>query len=249
MSQTEQRSTNKQYLSIVQGSLRQSVPKGTEGAIEREWEAGGNKGIKHEIAFSAIKGFIKDVSFFDGESNGRKFQNLNIVLDENENGKQPVISVGVGTRYASDILKKLPSIDFDKEVHIRPYAFTPEGEDKTVTGVEIMQPDRIGKFVYKVDSHFHSKDGGGKTIVKNGFPVPEGDTKEYTQDDWKVFYLQVRRFLVNYTKEHICPRFADDAAPTGVTRATAEDREEPGEETPSGIGYGPDDINPDDIPF
>jgi hypothetical protein len=108
--------------------------------------------------------------------------------------------------------------------------------------VEITQPGRDGKFTHKLDSYFHAKDGAGKTIVKNGFPQPEGDTRDYTQDDWKVFYLQVRRFLVNYTKEHVCPRFTEAPKPQ-------QEREEPGEETPSGIGYPVDDINPDDIPF
>jgi len=114
MSKTETGSTNKQYLSIVQGSLRQSVPEGTPDAVRREWEAGGDKGVKHEIVFKAITGIITDVNFFDGESNGRKFTNLNIVLDENESGKKPVISVGIGTRYASDILKKLPNVNIGR---------------------------------------------------------------------------------------------------------------------------------------
>jgi hypothetical protein len=240
MSQTEKPNSNKQYLSIVQGSLRQSVPEGTAEAVRREWEAGGDKGVKHEIVFKAITGLITDVNFYDGESNGRKFTNLNIVLDENENGKKPVISVGVSTRYASDILKKLPGVNFDEEVRIRPYAFIPEGEEKTVTGVEITQKDRSGNFTRKVDSHFHSKGGDGKTLVKNGFPKPDGDTREYTSDDWQAFYVQVRRFLVNYTKEQICPRFKD--APKA--QPAADD-----EPSASGIEYPKDEINPDDIPF
>ena len=56
MSKTETSSSNKQYLSIVQGSLRQSVPEGTPEAVRREWEAGGDKGVKHEIVFKAITG-------------------------------------------------------------------------------------------------------------------------------------------------------------------------------------------------
>src|SRR5580704_9060198 len=114
MSKPEHDTSNKQYLSIVQGSLRQSVPEGTPEAVRREWEAGGDKGVKHEIVFKAITGRITNVYFYDGESGGRKFQNLNVVLDENEHGKQPVISVGVGTRYASDIMKKLPQVDFER---------------------------------------------------------------------------------------------------------------------------------------
>jgi hypothetical protein len=239
MSKTETSSSDKQYLSIVQGSLRQSVPEGTPDSVRREWEAGGDKGVKHEIVFKAITGIITDVNFYDGESNGRKFTNLNIVLDENESGKKPVISVGVSTRYASDILKKLPGVDFAQEVRIRPYAFIPEGEDKTVTGVEITQKDRSGNFTRKADSFFHAKAGDGKTIVKNGFPKPDGDTRDYTSDDWQAFYVQVRRFLVNYTKEHVCPKFAD-------TSKAAPTHNEPSH---SGIDYPKDDINPDDIPF
>jgi hypothetical protein len=238
MSQAETKTSNKQYLSIVQGTLRQSVPEGTKDSVPREWEAGGKKGTKHEIVYNAFSGFITDVSFFDGESDGRKFTNLNIVLDENESGKKPVISVGVSTRYASDILKKLPNVDFAQEVRIRPYAFTPEGEEKTVTGVEITQKDRSGNFTRKVDSFFHAKDGAGKTIIKSGFPQPEGETRDYTQDDWKVFYLQVRRFLVNYTKEHVCPRFKD------VPKAQRTDVPAHNEAETAA-----DDINPDDIPF
>jgi hypothetical protein len=236
MSKTETSSSNKQYLSIVQGSLRQSVPEGTPEAVRREWEAGGDKGVKHEIVFKAITGIITDVNFYDGESNGRKFTNLNIVLDENESGKKPVISVGVGTRYASDILKKLPNVNFNEEVRIRPYAFTPDGEDKTVTGVEITQKDRSGEFTRKVDSFFHAKAGDGKTIIKNGFPKPEGDTRDYTSDDWNVFYVQVRRFLVNYTKEHICTRFE-------------KGQQSEKEAGASGIEYPKDEVTPDDIPF
>jgi hypothetical protein len=239
MSQAETKSSNKLYLSIVQGTLRQSVPEGTKGSVPREWEAGGKKGTKFEIVYNAFTGFITDVSFFDGESDGRKFTNLNIVLDANEDGKKPVISVGVSTRYASDILKKLPNVDFSQEVRIRPYAFTPDGEDKTVTGVEITQRDRSGEFTRKVDSFFHAKGGAGKTIVKNGFPIPEGETREYTSDDWQAFYVQVRRFLVNYTKEHVSPKFANGAK-------AAEAHDEP---ALSGIEYPKDDINPDDIPF
>jgi len=246
MSKTETSSSNKQYLSIVQGSLRQSVPEGTPDAVRREWEAGGDKGVKHELVFKAITGRITNVYFYDGESNGRKFQNLNIVLDENDQAKQPVISVGVGTRYASDIMKKLPEVDFDKEVRIRPYAFQPDGEDKTVTGVEITQPDRFGKFDKfspKVDSHFHAKAPDGKTIIKNGFPKPEGKTEDYTSDDWNLFYMQVRRFLVNYTKEHVSTRFENK--PEAKAHVDAEAADEPG----SGIEYPKDDISPDDIPF
>ena len=231
----EKSTSNSIYLSIVQGSLRQSVPEGTPDSVKRDWEAGGEKGTKFELVYKAIVGKIVGVSFFDGDAGGRKFQNLNIRLEAGENGKTPVISVGVGTRYAQDILKKLPNVNFEEEVRFRPFAFVPEGEDKTVTGVEIMQRDGRGLFEKKINSFFHKKNAQGKWESVNGFPTPEGDTSDYTSDDWDIYYKQCRRFLVQYTKERVMPKF-DEEVPASLRGRTTES------ETA-------DDISPDDIPF
>jgi hypothetical protein len=206
MSKLEQNQTDRIYLSIVQGSLRQVVPEGTPDAVVRKWEAGGQTGIKHELVHRAITGKIVGVSFYEGETGGRKFQNINLSFDADEGKKTPVISTGTGTRYCRDILKKLPNIDFNEEVKIRPFAFTPEGEDKEVIGVEILQRDGRGEFAKKIQSYFHKKDGD-KTISINGYPTPEGKTEDYTQEDWQIFGNQVKKFLVQYTREKICPKF------------------------------------------
>lgn len=211
MSKEEKGSNNNIYWSIVQGSLRTQVPENHPEVVVRHWEAGGNKGVKYERVVRALTGRIVGVTFYDGESGGKKFQNLNLILDENEEGKSPVISVGVGTRYAQDILKKLPNVDLKEEVRIEPFSFTPEGQDKVVTGVKITQQGGTGEFNTPIKSFFHKKatDESGKDKVEsiNGFPVPEGDTQFYTTDDWDIFYKQARRFLVNYTKENISPKF------------------------------------------
>lgn len=199
-------SNNNIYWSIAEGSLRTAVPETHPEVVVRHWEAGGKKGVKYERVARAMVGKIAGVNFFDGESEGRKFTNLNIVMDANAEGRTPIISIGLSSRYAQDILKKLPNVDFEEEVQIRPYSFKPEGEDKNVTGVEIMQRDGTGMFNKKVNSFFHKKEGE-KWVATNGFPVPEGDTAMYTSDDWDIFYKQTRRFLVNYTKENIAPRF------------------------------------------
>ena len=91
---------------------------------------------------------------------------------------------------------------------------------------------RSGNFTRKVDSHFHAKAGDGKTIVKNGFPQPEGETRDYTSDDWQAFYVQVRRFLVNYTKEHVCPRFENQSPKSNGAK-----------------DYPQEEVNPEDTPF
>lgn len=32
-------------------------------------------------------------------------------------------------------------------------------------------------------------------------PKPDGDTNKFSSDDWKIHFLQVRKFLINNTKE------------------------------------------------
>ena len=232
----EKRVSNKMFLSIVQGSFRQSVPKGTEGSVQRDWEVGSKSGVKHEKVFEAIVGRIVGVKFYEGESEGRKFTNLNVVLDKNEHSdKFPVISVPINGRYAGDIMKKLPRIDFKEEVRIRPFSFQPEGEDKNITGVELTQQDGTGKFVKKIKNFFFDEE---KKESINEFPVPEGDTKKYDSDDWSIFYKQATKFLMNYTKANICTKFAD------------EDTKQSDEEEKDKVDYPEEEsIRAEDIPF
>jgi len=195
---------NKIFLKIIEGSLRQSVPEGTHDAILREWQAGGQTGTVHEIVHKAAYGKIIDVSFYDGEKDGRKFKTLNITLDENEDGKTPVIGVSVCTKYAQDIMKKLPNINFDEEVRIRPFSFIPDGEEKNVVGVEITQRDKEDNFTKKVENHFIEKkttDGIEKWLPINGFPAREKTYNEQTDEEREIYKIQVRSFLIKNTEK------------------------------------------------
>lgn len=190
--------------------MRQSVPEGTPNAQKRTWQAGGKNGVKNELVYNAVVGRITDVSFYEGEHEGKKFQTLNIQLAaETEGEPSPVISAGIDTKYAADLMKKLPNVNFDEEVRIRPYSYIPNGKEKPTTGVELMERDGVtGNFTRKIDSFFDSYDEKAKKFTsQNGFPTPQGDTRDYTSDDWKIYFLTVKRFLVNYTKENITARF------------------------------------------
>jgi hypothetical protein len=271
MSKIEQEKNNNDiYLKIIDGSLRQKSQEGMPEAVRREWMAGGKSGTAYEIVHPAAFGRIVDVSFYEGEHEGKKFKTLNVTLDENEDGKNPVISVGVGTKYAQDILKKLPSVNFDEEVRIRPFSFIPDGEEKAVTGVEITQRDRDEKFTKKCDNFFIKKEKVGneeKWLPANGFPARNKPFSEQNDEEKEIYRIQVRSFLVNYTTENIVPRFSKVERPKFETaeapRAANIDRPEPIEvnpnspwnkERPSGKVMGtdmdyPDEINPEDIPL
>ncbi len=203
------RENNKIFLKIVEGSLRQETNENNPNAIKREWAVGGDKGTKFELVHEAAFGRITEVSFYDGESGGKRFQTLNISLDENDDGLIPVIGVPVGTKYAQDILKKLPNVKFGEEVRIRPYKFLPDGEDKEVVGVEITQRGSDDKFSKKVENFFVEpilKDGKETFVPSNGYPVRSKPWSEQNDAEREIYKIQVKQFLIDYTKEKIMPK-------------------------------------------
>jgi hypothetical protein len=190
------------YLSIVQGKISEKVGEGAPGAVRREWEAGGKKGVKWEKIYEDMQGFIEEVSFYEGEHDGRKFVQLQLKFDKQANGMHPVLAMGTTTKYAEDVMKKLPLIDFGMEVKIRPFNFIDPVKDKPVTGVSIYQQDGMGKFEKKIGNFFYDTEG---KKAKNGMVEPTDEEKD--NSDWEMYYKKVNRFLTKYTRENIVPKF------------------------------------------
>lgn len=204
------------YYTVIDGTFRRRVEEGTPGAVLRKYETkDGGTGEKWEMVVDNLEGLIEEVGIHDGDY-GRT---LNIKLDANAEGVNPTIQFNVETNYGEDVLKRIPNVDFSKPVRFRPYAFTGENE-KDVRGVEIKQGEEKHKnFFWDADNK----------APLNGLPVPEGDTDSFSKDDWKIHFLNVRKFLINYFIENVQPK-------VGVPKAVAD--ENPAEE-----------INPEDIPF
>jgi len=221
MSQFEKQvGANKLYLKIIEGSFRQSVPAKTEGAIIRE-----HKGKTYtEIEYPPVFGKITGVAFEQNEWEGKKFSSLVITMDENEDtGKIPVITVGVDSKYAQDLMHRLPNIKLDEDVRIRPYSFTPEGEDKEVTGIEIMQRDSAGTFTKKITSYFYKKDGE-RNVAINGFPVREMPWDEQTEEEREIYKIKRKGFLVNFIKENVISKF--ETAPKKMPESYEEEHKD-----------------------
>lgn len=176
------------FVSILgsDGTFRKVVPEGTEGAIVREYEdSKGNKGIKTELVFNEMEGKITGISFFDGD-----FGQLIKVVMTDEAGDE-TLSMDTSQAFAEDLMKKLPNIKLDQNVVFTPYAFVDEN-GKNKKGLTIKQNGE------KVDNYYYN------AVDKkpcNGFPEPEGDTKKFDKDDWKMYFIKVRKFLVKQTGE------------------------------------------------
>lgn len=205
------------YLSIISGSIRKQVSKGTDGAVIRKYETSdGKTGEKYELIYSAITGKINDISFHDSEFG--KQMSIQIV----DGGDVYNLQMSLNQAYAEDLMRKLPNVDLTKEVKLSPYDFLDDNSGKNRKGITVYQGDN------KIENYFWDNE---KREPKNGLPQPEGDKDTYDKDDWKMYYIKVRKFLEKYIQENVIPKL-----PNQLESVTDDN-------------YPKEDINPDDIPF
>lgn len=209
---------NERYLSIKSdGKFHEVVSKDTEGAILREYKLkDGTEGSKWELLYKDISNvFITNIRFEDSDFGE------NILLTLTDGDTEVVWSENTGTNFGTDLMKKLPNLDFTKVVSFKPYSFEDEnGRDKR--GVSIFQIDKIMNFFYDGEKNVH------------GFPEPQKPREDMKTTDWKIYFLTVQTFLTDYTKEHIVPKFAEK------TEQAPEEKV---------LEYPEDGIDPASIPF
>ena len=224
MSGVEQSQASGTWYSINEGKFKKKVTEDTPGAIPRKWETtDGKSGIKYELHYNALFGFIEGIKIVDGEYG----KQIVVTLDKDQDGETPIIALAVNQKYGVDFLKKLPAIDLKKEVRIMPFNFDND-DGKEVTGVRVDHKDDNEKFTVKVANFFSD---GTKTI--NGYPDPEPNAKEtYSKEDWKNYFSYVvPKFLVAYATDNVLPKFHGETKSAPVT------------------DYPEEVINPEDIPF
>lgn len=175
---------------ISDGSIRVKVDEGTPGAVRRDYElADGTKGTKFELKYSEIVGKIVNVEFYEGDYG----KNIITTIDD---GKDKIaLSLSTAGNFGEDFMKKLPNIDFGKEVRIVPYSFT-DDKKKIRKGITVYQEGN------KITSFFSGKDNE----PLHDFPQPE-KTEGMDSDDWKIYFMQARKFLIKYLEENIIPDF------------------------------------------
>lgn len=200
---------NERYISVkADGRFHEKVSEGTDGAVLREYELrDGTKGQKWELLYKDISNvFVTNIRFEDSDFG----ENILLTLSDGDN--EVVWAESTASNFGSDLMKKLPNLDFSKRVSFKPYAFEDEkGRDKR--GVSVFQEDKVADFFYDGEKKLH------------GFPEWPKASEDMSKDDWKLYFLQVKMFLTDYTKTHIVPKFAD-GAPEAVKEEKPDDMEE-----------------------
>jgi len=206
MSILEPKNTSKRFINVLasDGTFREVVDKNTEGAKMREWEAkDGTTGVKYELVYETAKGKIDNIRFKDGDYGE---QILITLKSEDENEEPVTISLATNQPFGEDFMKKLPNIKLDKDVIFRPFNFEDE-TGKNRRGLAITQEEN-GEQV-KVDNYYYDKETKEAT---NGYPKPAGDEK--TSDDWRVYFINARKFLIAETKKRLETSFSFPEKPT-----------------------------------
>ena len=175
---------------ISDGKFHITVPKGTPGAIEREYETSdGKKGTKYELKKTKIVGKITKLGIFDGDFG------KNILIALGKNGKN-IISLSANSGFGESFLKKIPNVNIEEEVMFAPYSFTTEaGKEKR--GMNLFQGEEKIKDAFSVFNEEKKE-----WEIAEGFPTPEGDTSKYDSDDWKVHFTKVRKYLIEDMKKN-----------------------------------------------
>lgn len=196
---SREQADTKEYVSILaDGTFRLPVPEGTEGAVKREWEVDDKSGVKNELVFRALMGYVTNVDLVDTE-----FGTL-IQVDITDKEGTLTISTGVNNNFGSDLLKKLPNLDPAKEYRFAPWTMDKEN-GKTAKGVSITEG---GQKELKVGNFFYDEE---KKEEINGMPTPDESIKELEgkkrSNAWKKYFMDVEEFLVDYAKENLVEKF------------------------------------------
>ena len=173
------------YITILgsTGDFRKTVPEDTEGAVFREYETSdGKTGSKHELVFASIAGFITKVDVSDSKFG----TNINITMSFGKDTDPEMISLSANSPFGEDFMKKAPNINFAEAVVLSPFAFDDDA-GKTRKGISITQGDQKIKNAYWDEA---------KNKPVEGYPEPDGDTKKFKADDWKIYFAVVRKYLL-----------------------------------------------------
>lgn len=215
------------FLSVAFGKIRQKqlenrekVTSETPKAVMRKTQSGQESWA---IEYDFIEGTIQNIFYREDKEYGNSFE---VVIRDAADLFQ--LSFSENSRFWTDFARKLPNIDFNIPIKITAYDFT-DSERKRRIGISVEQ-DGI-----KIQSFYHEQKDD-KIIAINGFP--SGDDINFNDnDELKVFYIQVKKFLREEFNKRIAHNFEskNETQPTSEREYTEDFPPPPNEE--------------DDIPF
>lgn len=197
MSSEATNTSSKKFYQVLNGEFRTRVDESHPEAVSR---INKNNVQVFEKPVRAVFGRIEGIEIVDGNFG----KQILITLDKNEGGENPVLSFIAESKDGRDVMKKLPAIDFSKEVKIAPYRFTPADKDEEISGISISHQDSEGQFTQKVGNFYFDPI---KKVYINGYPSIDWDNS--SESEQKIYKIQRDEFLLNETKKVIEKSFSE----------------------------------------
>jgi hypothetical protein len=133
------------YYTVADGKLIKRVKEPTAFSKERTTKTG--KQV-HEEFYKDVSGRIVSATLKEGEY-GKDWQ----IRLEDADGEASIVTMRHGSRYVTDLGKKLPNIDMTQQVWLAPYDFVDSETGKRRSGFTITQggPNKVGR---KIESAY-----------------------------------------------------------------------------------------------
>jgi len=199
MAKVKYRQPRGNFFSVLasDGKFHQTVPVGTPGSVVRKYETSdGKTGEKNELVADSLEGIIDNISVFDGDF-GKNILIAFKLEEGEEETDRVIVSLNVATNFGEQFLEKLPKINAEINVELKPYSFEDEKTGKPKRGITIFQNGE------KLTSAYQDYDETKKEWkTKKGFPLPEGDTTKFDTDDWKAYFISRRKYLLKELEKH-----------------------------------------------
>lgn len=177
--------SEKRYLKIVDGRVREKVSPETPGAILRETD----KGNVYEFVYESVGGVLTSVYLDEDRKFGNSWKLT--LIEKNQDATQTyIIQIQEESKYGEDFAKKLPQLHNGMKISLKPYSFQDKKDGRKITGITITDLES-GE---KMQSAYHEFDTeANKWVPKDGFPVYDGPADD--KDEWKVYKITVRKYL------------------------------------------------------
>ena len=186
-----EKNNSKIFASIISEKpfIRVKTEETNPEAIKREYEVDGKAGVKYELAYDNLSGYIKDIQIYKGDF-GKQLQ---VTVDD------IVLSVPLGTGFADDLLKKLPAVNLSEPVNLVPYNFEDE-KRRPRKGITVYQGEE------KINNFFWD---GEKSLYD--YPDFPDNYESFDSEDWKEYFIKVSKFLQQYLKDNVIPKLNKDS--------------------------------------
>lgn len=179
----------KNYYNVNGFNFTQRAQVGQSGATMRTiTKKSGETREVWEFLFTELSGNITSIETKDTDF-GKQYE---ITLEDL--GEVMCLQVNADSGYADSLISRLPNIDVSQSVTLTAYSFTPDGQKRKKEGINVVQNG------VKLQSAFTKEKPNGMPTVEK-LQAADIMSNPPQSDDWKVFFVQVRKFLAKVASD------------------------------------------------